>query len=162
MGFNRVNPPKQVELPPEVANNPALRKAFDDSYYIMFQMWKRMGGGADWIDDNRTALYEFDDLTSFVEALSDNKPDIKLTTEDYTTIGDQTIICNAPLTVFLNKNPKDREQAKVIVVNGDVTIDGNGRSVNKMLQQFIVFKNLVTPATVDISYILETDEWFIV
>ena len=162
MGFNRVNPPKQVALPPEVASNSQLRKAFDDAYYIMFQMWKRLGGGADWIDESRTGLYEFDDLTSLVESLSDGKPDIKLTTENYTTIGDQTVICNAPVTVFLNKTPSDREQAKVIVANGDVTIDGNGRNINKTDKQFIIFSNLITPATVDMSYILETDEWFIV
>ena len=40
MGYNRVNPPKQVKLPPEVEANPQLRKAFDDAYFIMFQMWK--------------------------------------------------------------------------------------------------------------------------
>tara|TARA_R110001606_G_scaffold21025_1_gene74623 strand:- start:83 stop:382 length:300 start_codon:yes stop_codon:yes gene_type:complete len=56
MGYNRVNPPKQVKLPPEVEANPQLRKAFDDAYFIMFQMWKRMGGGADWIDSNSTSM----------------------------------------------------------------------------------------------------------
>jgi hypothetical protein len=54
--MNRINPPKQVVLPVEVQKNLPLKKAFDDAYFIMFQMWQRMGGGADWIDDNQTNI----------------------------------------------------------------------------------------------------------
>ena len=54
MPFNRVNPPKQVVLPPKVANDLQLKKAFDDVYFILFQMWKRTGAGADFIDENQT------------------------------------------------------------------------------------------------------------
>ena len=54
--MNRVNPPKQVVLPPEVQSNPQLKKAFDDAYYIMFQLWKRSGAGDDWVDDNQTNI----------------------------------------------------------------------------------------------------------
>ena len=50
MGFNRVNPPKQIVLPVEVSSNPALKKAFDDAYFIMFQLWKRSGSGRDYFD----------------------------------------------------------------------------------------------------------------
>tara|TARA_R110002020_G_scaffold121837_1_gene276884 strand:- start:86 stop:571 length:486 start_codon:yes stop_codon:yes gene_type:complete len=159
---NRVNPPKQVILPLEIQQNLPLKKAFDDAYYIMFQMWKRMGGGDDWVDDNRSIGYEFDDLTSLVNSLLPNKPDIKATDIDYTTIGDQTIICNDALTVTLNAEPKDREQVKVIISNGDVTVDGNGKLINKLSDATIIFKNLVTTAALDIVYILELDEWFIV
>ena len=53
---NRVNPPKQVVLPVEVQQNLPLKKAFDDAYLIMFQMWKRLGGGDDWIDRNQTNI----------------------------------------------------------------------------------------------------------
>ena len=53
---NRVNPPKQLTLPPEVASDIKLKKAFDDRDYILFQMWKRLGGGADLVDDNQTNI----------------------------------------------------------------------------------------------------------
>lgn len=53
---NRVNPPKQLVLPPEVQQNPQLKKAFDDRDYILFQMWKRMGGGDDWLDSNQSNI----------------------------------------------------------------------------------------------------------
>lgn len=52
---NRVNPPKQLQLPPEIQSNPQLKKAFDDRDYILFQMWKRMGGGDDFISDNESS-----------------------------------------------------------------------------------------------------------
>lgn len=54
--MNRVNPPKQVVLPVEIQQNPSLKKAFDDAYFIMFQLWKRTGGGDDWIDSNQSDI----------------------------------------------------------------------------------------------------------
>jgi len=54
--MNRVNPPTQVRLPPEIEDNPQLKKAFDDAYYIMFQMWKRSGGGSDLAADNQSDI----------------------------------------------------------------------------------------------------------
>ena len=53
---NRVNPPKQVVLPPEVSSNPQLKKAFDDAYFILFQLWKRTGGGGDIVDSNESNI----------------------------------------------------------------------------------------------------------
>jgi hypothetical protein len=49
---NRVNPPKQLVLPPSIAENPELKKAFDDRDFILFQLWKRVGAGEDIVDDS--------------------------------------------------------------------------------------------------------------
>ena len=54
--MNRVNPPKQVVLPLEIQQNLPLKKAFDDAYFIMFQMWQRLGAGDDWVDSNQTNI----------------------------------------------------------------------------------------------------------
>ena len=51
---NRVNPPKQLVLPPEVQSNVQLRKAFDDLNFIVFQLWKRTGSGSDFVDGNQS------------------------------------------------------------------------------------------------------------
>ena len=51
MAFRRVNPPKQVVLPIEISSNPQLKKAFDDAYFIMFQLWEKTGGGGDFLAD---------------------------------------------------------------------------------------------------------------
>lgn len=49
---NRVNPPKQLVLPTSIRQNVELKKAFDDRDFILFQMWKRLGGGEDLVDDS--------------------------------------------------------------------------------------------------------------
>jgi len=45
----RVNPPTWLKLPPKVAADSQLKKAFDDRDFIMFQLWKRSGGSTDTI-----------------------------------------------------------------------------------------------------------------
>ena len=49
--MNKVNPPRQLRLPPSISSNPDLRRAFDDRDYILFQLWVRSGGGADFTSD---------------------------------------------------------------------------------------------------------------
>lgn len=108
-----------------------------------------------------TGLNQFDDLlnnTAKEQLLSD----VVSTAVNYTTIGDQTVICTAALTVTLNDEPDDQERVKVIIANGDVTVSGNGKLINKDTDQTVIFKNLVTTGTLDIVYIIELDEWFIV
>ena len=56
MAVDRVNPPKQLKLPPEVAANPQLKKAFDDRDFVLFQLWKRSGGSENAIDTNLSNL----------------------------------------------------------------------------------------------------------
>ena len=48
---NRVNPPKQLKLPAKVAADPEMSKSFYDRDFILFQMWKRLGGGDDLVDE---------------------------------------------------------------------------------------------------------------
>ena len=74
--MNRVNPPKQLVLPDSIRENLELKKAFDDRDFIMFQMWKRLGGGDDFVFDARTIGYEFDDLSPFISAFLPKKDDI--------------------------------------------------------------------------------------
>jgi hypothetical protein len=162
MASNRVNPPKQLVNPQEVQNNVPLKKALDDRDYILNQMWKRMGGGADWVDESREISYEFDDLLPLLSAFLPNKPDVISTSINHTSSGSQVVICNSALTVFLNEYPEDRETVKVIITNGDVIVSGNGKLINKDTEQTVIFKNLITTAALDIVYILETDEWFII
>ena len=50
---NRVNPPKQLVLPQKIAQDPELKKAFDDRDFILFQLWKRTGAGDDIVDGSQ-------------------------------------------------------------------------------------------------------------
>lgn len=53
---NRVNPPKQLVLPQKIAQDPELKKAFDDRDFILFQLWKRTGAGEDIVDQNQDQI----------------------------------------------------------------------------------------------------------
>lgn len=160
MAANRVNPPKQLVLPNKISQDMELKKAFDDRDYILFQLWKRTGGGDDFVDSSTTTGYEFDDLilnTAKEQLLFD----VVSTSVNYTTIGDQVIKCTDALTVTLNDEPEDQETAKILITNGDVTIDGNSRNIDGDTDVTIVFANIQPPATVDCLYLVDTDEWII-
>ena len=158
---NRVNPPKQLQLPASVAANPELKKAFDDRDFILFQLWKRVGGGADWIDEALQGLYEFDDLEKIdvKQAIEDH---VAVVDSDYTTTLSETVVCTAPLTVFLNETPDNREQAKIKITNGDVTINAGSRKLDNEDSITIDFSEIQGLATLDCIYTIETDSWWII
>lgn len=158
----RANPPPHLRLPQSIQQNKDLSSVLDEMNFNMFLLWQKLGGGADFVDEAVTGLYEFDDLAALIQSLLPSKADVKMTNTGYTSVGDQAIICTDALTVTLNAEPKDREQVKVIISNGDVTVNGNGKLINKDTDLTVIFKNLITTATLDIVYILETDEWFII
>jgi hypothetical protein len=77
MPYNRVNPPKQLQLPPEIQANVQLKRAFDDRDYIIFQMWQRLGAGEDFVDDNQTNTNEAVTLSKLFDIrqqIGSNKP----------------------------------------------------------------------------------------
>ncbi len=122
---------------------------------------EELNGNSNEMIDALTGFNEFDDLIS-ESAKEQLLNDVVSTDVDYTTVGDQVIICTAALTVTLSDEPEDQERVKVIIANGDVTVSGNGKLINKKADVTIIFKNLVTIGVLDIIYILELDEWFIV
>lgn len=83
MANNRVNPPKQVVLPPEVANNPQLKKAFDDRDFILFQLWRRVGGGDDFVGGSQDDIEQnTKDIETNRQNIAQNKEDIATNRED--------------------------------------------------------------------------------
>ena len=77
MSFNRVNPPKQLQFPPDIAKDIHLKKAFDDRDYILFQMWKRLGAGDDFVNDNESnanAMVTLSKLFDIRKQIGSGKP----------------------------------------------------------------------------------------
>lgn len=72
---NRVNPPKQLVLPQSVSENQDLKKAFDDRDYILFQMWRRMGGGDDVIDGLSNGQVDVSGLLALLSQVDDLSSD---------------------------------------------------------------------------------------
>ena len=50
--MNRVNPPEQLRLPD--IKEVGLIRFLHDLKFIVFQLWKRTGAGADIVDENQT------------------------------------------------------------------------------------------------------------
>ena len=53
MKGNRANPPLQLKLPPSIASNTDLKKAFDDLTRVVDQLWRRTGAGDDFIQNEK-------------------------------------------------------------------------------------------------------------
>ena len=104
------------------------------------------------------ALTEFDDI-HMPNVEDEIHSDVISTAVSLTTSGTQTIICTAAVTITLNASPDDQEIATVVIQNGDVTIEGNGRNVMGDTDVTVIFLNLQSDATLDLKYILETNEW---
>lgn len=121
---------------------------------------EELNGNSNEFIDLFSGFNEFDDLinnTAKEQLISD----VVSTDVDYTTIGDQIIKCTDALTIFLNSEPDDQEKSKILVTNGDVKIDGQGKNIDGDTDVTIVFANIQPPAIVDCLYLVETDEWII-
>ena len=104
-----------------------------------------------------TGFNEFDDLFT-PDALEQVKADTVVTSANYTTLGDQVVICTSSITVTLNDEPEDQELVKVIVTNGKVNISANGKTINNQPDAIIRRNN----TTWDIMYVLDIDEWRVI
>ena len=104
-----------------------------------------------------TGFNEFDDLVS-PDAVEQIKSDTVVASSDYTTLGDQVVICTSSIAVTLNDEPEDQELVKVIVTNGKVNINANGKTINNESDAIIRRNN----TTWDIMYVLDIDEWRVI
>lgn len=156
---NRVNPPRQLELPAEVKQNPSLKRAFDDRDFILFQLWQRVGAGFDLPEANAQGLYEFDEINKH-DAAEQLRKVFTPVTEDYTTVGGEYIIVGQAAIVTLNPSPRDREPTTIKML-ADTTVNAGGKLLDK--QEFIRFHfdDFELPPTIDIVYMAELDEWII-
>lgn len=157
MTRRRVNPPKQLVLPDSLQRNPDLKRAFDDRDYILFQLWERTGGGLDLVNNAISGLNEFDDLF-LLEQQRQIRENVITTNTDYTTAGNDVIICTASVTVTLNDEPDNKETVAVRMLGGVIVINGNGRTINGSATAKIRTKY----TSWQIMYIIETDEWIII
>lgn len=79
-----------------------------------------------------------------------------VTAVDHTTIGNQTVICTDALTVILTASPNDKDIVIVKVSNGNVTIDGNGRTIDGDLS-ILLRRNFIG---LQMQYSAVLDAWF--
>jgi hypothetical protein len=154
----RVNPPPHIKLPASITQQPELAQVLEDFNFNLFQLWVRTGKGRDFVLDNQTGLYEFDDLPSEKESRSI----LTTVTADYTTYSSETVLCLSPLTVYLNETPDDNELVKIKITNGNVTINAGSRTIDN--EDFITvdFSQVQGLPMIDVFYSVEADAWYIV
>jgi hypothetical protein len=156
----KVNPPPQLRIPRAFQNDIEVRSFFEQQQTILFQLWQKVGGGNDNFDELESQLNEFDELEA-IYGQSQNS-NVSVQTSNYTTLGSEIVVCDSAITVTLNDTPDDRETVTVKIRNGDVVIDGNGRDLDGESSITFVAEDLQGQPTVDIIYLLETDDWIIV
>lgn len=124
---NRVNPPKQLELPEAVRDNPDLKKAFDDRDFILFQLWTRTGAGDDAIDNTEQTLTSTSSRVSRnasrINSLELKEFEIVPTTVGITTDRNQIIICKNTTKIDITLDPQAIEGDEVHIKRRGKEID---------------------------------------
>jgi hypothetical protein len=128
---NRVNPPKQLVLPKSIASNIELKKAFDDTHFILFQLWKRVGGGDDAIDNAEQNITSSSSRVSRnaarINSLELKEFEIINTTESLTTFQNQIIICKNTGSINITLDPEAIEGDEVHIKRSSDVVEVIGQ-----------------------------------
>lgn len=120
---NRVNPPKQLVLPQSISENVELKKAFDDRDFILFQLWKRVGGGDDIIDNTEQAITGSNSRVSRnaarIHSLELKDFEIVNTTVGIITDRNQIIICKNTDNIDITLDTQALEEDEVHIKRRD-------------------------------------------
>lgn len=172
----RVNVPPQ-KVPESLARSiPELFGFLNEVQFQQYQMWVRSGAGGDFFEtintrldviENRldavelrltlveARLNDVEDRVAYIEGL------IVVTDADHTVdaevTGNQTIICNAGLTVELAPEPNDRDKVTVISNGNKIDISGNGKLINGEAMVTLRTGFLIG---LDMIYSSVADAWF--
>ena len=154
----QANPPPHIQLPQSVLAKPDLARLFEQINFDMFLLWKKLGGGEDFVQNSTQESYEFDSLFKY-----NLKSELQISTQgtDYTTFTSETIICTNAITITLNTEPEDAELVRIKITNSDVIIQSSKLIDNQPAITFI-FKNIQGQAMIDIFYSLDNDTWYII
>lgn len=143
MVFNVNSPAQKIPLKVIELGGDDLKVAKSDQFFN-YQMWLA----------SRTTDASLGTLTERVEYLEGSTV---VTAVDVTTIGNQTVICTDELTVNLTIEPNDRDVVKVKQANGNVIINGNGKTIDG--DSTVTLRRNFTGLSMEFSS--TADAWFI-
>ena len=83
---------------------------------------------------------------------------VNVTTSTYTTTTSSVLLCTVPTVITLNLAPTNSETVTVNRINGEVTVDGNGRSINGEASH-ILSKDTTS---IDFFYSSDLNQWYII
>lgn len=171
-----VNPPPSIRIPRAFQKDPEVREFYRLFNHMIFQLWKRTGGGTDDVagigqeasdnDNLASALIgqvaflkmRLDDLDNIEPESIPQSPFICVTkSANYTAIDHNFVNAKNGATISLPQYPA--ENAVVIIRNGDdsnVRLSGNGKNINGSSAGNIYRKG----TAIELHYFIDTDEWF--
>ena len=140
-----------IPIPRKLLSDPELAGYFIYLNRWAHDIWVRTGAGSDDVQ-NINAVKRYRPNLSHVDDRS-----IIVTSSNYTTAGDQTIIATGSITITLNTSPDDMEEVEVqrATSSGPVTVSGtiNSDSSYKLCGNYEskVFR-----------YVTDRGEWIII
>lgn len=163
--------PRLAQIPRELQDTFDKRVYFEELERFLHDLWIRTGGGNDDIaDESIKELYpwipskpeeQVSEMNMFPRPADPAKfgvLEVVSTSADYTTTGNQIIICTntSDITITLNATPEDTEQVHIVRQNaGGVTISGtiNGQS------SLVIGQRYSSPHLI---YTIDGGEWSII
>jgi hypothetical protein len=146
-----VNPPPQIKLPRQLAQDRESSTYFRLLDRMLLQLWRRTGGKTDAINDSEQAITASSNRVSRnaarINALEIQSFTVENVTGDLTTSGNQILICNnsSPITITLDTGAIEGDSVHVKRKNAKVTVSGaiDGKTTKvinlKYYSMFLVF-----------------------
>jgi hypothetical protein len=148
-----INPPPQLRIPKQFFDNPEARGYFEQKDTIIFQMWQRLGGNTDLVDENQNLI------KGFAWPLGNAKKDFRAVTitDDYTMLPFDFVNVTGGSKITFPEYPQESDVIIIRKANGvTVELDGNGRTMNGETTGQIHNDG----TAIEFYYFISTDEWF--
>ena len=127
----QVNPPPQLKLPQAVLKDPQWAAYERQRDTILFQLWQRMGGDTDIIEDNQQNITSSSSRVSRnaarINSLELKEFEIVKATADVTAKEYQIIICKnvMPITVTLDPQAVEDDEVHIKRRGGSIDVIGS-------------------------------------
>ena len=142
---NSVNPPPQLKVPPELLKDKATRDYIRQVETILFQLWQRMGGDTDIIDDSQQNITSTSSRVSRnaarINSLELKQFELVETDSSLTTGPFQIIDCINTNLINITLDPQAIGEDEVHIARSDATVDLIG-TVNGKVNPRLNRKNL--------------------
>lgn len=126
----QVNPPPHLKIPKALLEDPVVAEYFRQTELILFQLWNRVGGDTDAVEDGQQNLTSTGSRVSRnaarINSLELKEFEIVKTTTSLTTEEFQVIICKNTSPIDITLDPKAIEDDEVHIKRreGKITVIG--------------------------------------
>ncbi len=144
----QVNPPPQIKVPEKWARDREISQYLANVNRMLFQLWKRTGGGQDLVSDSGDTSLDLTFLAAQnnarIAALtigqSSTQNNVKIVTSDDTAASGDILVCinTAKITITLDASPVAGDLVRIKRKGAPVVVSGN---IDGKTQKIINVKN---------------------